>query len=476
MSSFLKHRRTEASGRATVLLLAACLTLLTVNAYGKTAPTNSARSLAAAISRKPIARIARKLAHEVGAARWNVRQAQRALVHRTATLKRCAHAHHRHAGGCRPARHAVHAAAHRLARARRRLAALSRMAAHARRAARQSSVNRGSGANSTTSQAAGSTAHGGPGVFEMGAVVGSAQLWELSWLQQLGAHTARMEFPIDTPVSVLEPVVEGYAKAGIQPLLLAGFNGHIPSQAETQNLARWALAFGPGGSFWRSRSLPAGAAVANIEFGNETNNPYQFGETSETWYEDPSFIQRAEEYARRLKSAQIAIAQSGAPVGLLGIADQYGGHRTWVEAMFRAVPDLGQRVSGWTVHPYGREWRTPIDNLIAGTQAHGAPSNIPIYVTEWGLASDNGRCLSNNFGWNPCMTYAEAAGALDSTVTAMRARYGSRLRAFYLFQARDQQPSGASTNREYYFGALQSNHGTKGAYTAEVQSLLAANP
>lgn len=472
MSRFLTHQRPNSGWRAAVLLLTACLALLTVNAYGKTPSTADTRAFTAASTREPLAKIARTLAHDVSGARWSMRRAERLLVRRTAALQRCARAHRKHPGRCHSARHAVHIAAQSLARAKRRLARLSRMAARAKRAATQSSLATEAAPSQTNSQA--STAGQG-GAFEMGAVVGSAQLFELPWLEALGAHSARMEFPINTPVSTLEPVVEDYAKAGIRPLLLAGFNGRVPSEAETQNLARWALAFGPGGSFWKGKSLPASAAVTNIEFGNETNNPYQFGETSETWYEEPSFIQRAEEYARRLKSAQIAIAQSGAPVGLLGIADQYGGHKTWVEAMFRAVPDLGQRVSGWTVHPYGRDWRTPIDNLISDTQAEGSPS-LPIYVTEWGLSTDNGRCLSDNFGWNPCMTYEEAANTLASTVSAMRAQYGSRLRAFYLFQARDQQPSGASTNRESYFGALQSSRATKGAYTAEVQSLLATNP
>jgi hypothetical protein len=476
MPRFLTHLHPSASRRAVVLLLTACLMVFTVDAYAKTPSGSRAHAIAAA-SHQRLARIARTLAHEVNNAHWNVRHAGRTLARKRASLKRCVHAHPNHsARRCRAARHAVHTASRRLAHAKQHLTHISRMATRAQRAASQSSFAPGASTTSSGSRtAAGLAGQGGAGTFEMGAVVGSAQLFELPWLQALGAHTARMEFPIDTPVSVLEPVVEGYARAGIRPLLLAGFNARIPSEAEAQNLANWALAFGPGGTFWQGKGLSPATAVTNIEFGNETNNPYQYGETSETWYEDPGFIQRAEAYARRLRSAQIAIAQSGAPVGLLGIADQYGGHKTWVEAMFRAVPDLGQRVSGWTVHPYGREWRNPIDNLIAGTQAHGAPSTVPIYVTEWGLSTDNGRCLSNNFGWNPCMTYEEAASTLASTVSAMRAQYGSRLRAFYLFQARDQQPSGASTDRESYFGALQSNRAAKGAYTAEVQSLLATN-
>jgi hypothetical protein len=480
MSISLEHLRTGQGRRPTVLLLTACLLLLlTVDASAKVPPPPSAAARATTATTRshgPVAESARTLARALGAAHWNVRQAERVLARRTRSLQRCLRAHPRRPGRCRSTRRGAHAAAGRLAHAKRLLSEVSALAARARRAATQASAGQAGSPSSTGSHtSAASTAQGGA-TFEMGAVVGSAQLYELPWLEALGARTARMEFPIDTPVSVLAPVVEGYAKAGIRPLLLASFQARIPSEAETQNLANWAVAFGSGGTFWKGKSLPANTAVSEIEFGNETNNPYQFSETSETWYEQPSFIQRAEEYARRLKSAQIAIAQSGANVGLLGIADQYGGHTSWVQAMFRAVPDLGQRVAGWTVHPYGQSWRTPIDNLIAGTQAHGAPSGLPIYVTEWGLSTDNGRCLSDNFGWNPCMTYEEAASTLAANVSAMRARYGNRLRAFYLFQARDQQPSGASSNREFYFGALQSNRAAKGAYTAEVQSLLAANP
>jgi hypothetical protein len=159
-----------------------------------------------------------------------------------------------------------------------------------------------------------------PGGFELGAVVGSAELWELPWLQALGARTARLEFDVNTPASQLAPVIEGYARAGIHPLLLAGFTGRMPSSEEARNVAGWAAAYGPGGTFWRGRSFPAGTAVTDIEFGNETNNPWQFGDDSERWWEDPGFIQRAEEYARRVRDARAAIASTGASVGLLAIA------------------------------------------------------------------------------------------------------------------------------------------------------------
>ena len=317
------------------------------------------------------------------------------------------------------------------------------------------------------------------GPFEMGVVAGSAIAYELPFIQQLGAHTARMEFSIGTPVSQMESIVGAYAQAGIRPLLLAGFEGSMPSTAEARNLASWAAAFGPNGTFWQGKNDPAGTAVTDIEFGNETSYSYQYPETSSAsnWYALPSYAARAQTYALRFKDAETAIEAANPSVGLLAQADDGGsGTPTWVKNMFAAVPDLASRVAGWTVHPYGPDWESTINRLVSSTQAAGAPSTIPIYATEWGLSSDNGRCVEENFGFNKCMSYSEAASTLASNIAAMRARYGSRLRDVYLFQARDQQSTGTSTEREGYCGALQTNQATKGAYTTAVESLLTSNP
>jgi len=317
------------------------------------------------------------------------------------------------------------------------------------------------------------------GPFEMGVVAGSAIEYELPYIQELGAHTARMEFSINTPVSQMESIVGAYAQAGVRPLLLAGFEGRIPSTPEAQNLASWAAAFGPGGTFWQGKNYPASAAVTDIEFGNETSYSYQFSDTSSAsnWYALPSYVARAQNYALRFKDAETAIQASNPNVGLLAQADDGGsGTPTWVNNMFAAVPDLASRVAGWTVHPYGPQWEATINRLVSSTKAAGAPSTIPIYATEFGISSDNGRCLQENFGFNKCMTYSEAASTLESSISAMRAKYGSRLRDVYLFQARDQQATGSSTEREAYCGALQTNQATKGAYTTAVESLLTSNP
>jgi hypothetical protein len=309
------------------------------------------------------------------------------------------------------------------------------------------------------------------GTFQMGIVSGSDALYELPFIQQLGAHTARIGFAIGTPASQMEPIIAAFARAGVRPLLLALFDGTLPSPAEAQNLASWAARFGPDGTFWQGQSYPAGSGVADIEFGNETSLDYQYSDNSQAGY-----AERARTYAQRFAESATAIRAVAPSVGLLAQGDSGGDGPEWANQMFKAVPNLGQLVAGWTIHPYGPEWQSRIDNLISTTQADGAPSTIPIYITEWGLDTDNGRCLEFNFGWNKCMTYSEAAGTLTATVSGMRARYGGRLAGFYLYQAHDQKPTGTSTELEAYFGAVASNGAAKGVYTPVVESLLSANP
>lgn len=305
------------------------------------------------------------------------------------------------------------------------------------------------------------------GNLEIGINSGSAVLWDLPYMEKLGAHTARIEFGIGATVSELAPTVEAYVKAGVKPLLLAGFTGRVPSDAEARNLATWAAAFGPDGSAWKGQAEPA--AVTNIEFGNETSYGYQFSASEDT---KAGYAARAQAYALAFKEAHTAIQATGVKVGLLAQGDLGNAGAAWVENMFKAVPELGEIAAGWTVHPYGPKWEATINSVLAATSAAGAPSSVPIYVTEWGLSSDNGACLTENYGWNTCMTYSEAATVLGTTLTEMRAKYGSRLGGFYVFQANDQQPAGATNNREGYFGALQLDGEQKGAYTTEVESLL----
>ncbi len=72
------------------------------------------------------------------------------------------------------------------------------------------------------------------------------------------------------------------------------------------------------------------------------------------------------------------------------------------------------------------------------------------------------------------MSYQEAAEVLNRSVSEMRQTLSGRLGLFLLYDVRDQQAAGATNNREAYFGALQHETGTKGAFTEAVKALLSS--
>jgi len=307
------------------------------------------------------------------------------------------------------------------------------------------------------------------GSFQMGLTAGTAHQYEISFLKAMGARTARLDFDINKSAANMASDIEAYAKAGIRPVLLATFYGRIPSTTEAQNLATWAAAYGPGGTFWQGKSYPTSVMPTEIEFGNETSYSYQWSDNSMGTY-----AARAQSYAQRAKDAAVAITAANRNVGLLAIGDNAVNQSSWMTNMLKAVPNLADLVNGWTIHPYGPTWATRIDSTINSAKTGGA-RDLPIWVTEWGLSTDNGNCLSDNYGFNKCMTYDEAASTVHSALAGMQSRYGSRLGAFFLYQAHDQYATGTRTGREAYFGAQQSNGAAKGAYTAQVKSELAAN-
>jgi hypothetical protein len=311
------------------------------------------------------------------------------------------------------------------------------------------------------------------GSYQLGIVSDADAGSRAARIAALGARIVRFEFSIDATPDELAPVIRRFARRGIRVLPLAGFQGRVPTTAEARNLATWARAFGPSGTFWRHRAGPE-LAIRDIEFGNETNQAFQFGGCGAGC---PSFTARAHAYALTLKAAQEAIdgPLGNARVGVLAIGDSAGtSSPDWVNGMFDAVPDLAQRIAGWTAHPYGPRpgWQPMLDQLVSQTAARGAPATLPIFITEIGIATDNGSCLDSDLGWSHCLTYAQAAASLKSTLAAIRARYGERIRAIFIYQALDQRLPGADAEHEHYFGVLTANGGRKGAYTAMVRSLL----
>ncbi len=296
--------------------------------------------------------------------------------------------------------------------------------------------------------------------------------WDLNWdvpaAAKLGAKLVRIDMSIEDTPQEIETIIGAYAEKGIRVVPLADFHASMPTPTEAQDLGSWAKTFGPGGSYWKGRS-DGQFAVHSIEFGNETSYSYQYKNDTPEGY-----ATRAQTYALRFKEAALAIRAEDPGVGLLAQGDSGNAGPLWVENMFKAVPNLGELVAGWTIHPYGPTWRHRLEEVIDETAAQGAPSTIPIDITEWGISTDNGQCVTENFGWNKCMTYQEAGEALTRSVREMHEMLGSRFGMFLLYKDRDQQQPGATDEREAYFGALGEELQPKGPFTTATEEVLAS--
>lgn len=288
----------------------------------------------------------------------------------------------------------------------------------------------------------------------------------------LGADVMRVEFIYGTAVGAMEATFDYYADRGIRILLLAG-GGVSPTQADAENMGNWAQHFGPGGDFWVARGTDGELAVQHIEWGNEISYSYRSGTRG-----SPGYVAIAANYATRFQQAYNDITATGKNVGLLCIADADGSdNASWVNTLFNTVPSIASLVAarggGWTCHTYGPTYPTRLATTASAVANRGAPASIPIDVTEIGVSTDNGRALSDNYGWPVNLTYAQAATTLGNQVTAMRSGpQGSRIRHLMVYQTRDQAATGAITGREGYFGGLQNNLAAKGVYTTQVQTIL----
>jgi hypothetical protein len=311
-------------------------------------------------------------------------------------------------------------------------------------------------------------APGAPG-FTVGTVSGPAPAWEAGLMPSLHPRMVRFEQSIDTPASKLAENVGGMAARGTEVIIMASFYGRVPSTSEAQNLASWAKAYGPGGTYWKDH--PGGQyAVRYIEFGNETNQSYQFNCGPGC----SGYKARAQQYALRARDAAQAINAANPNTKLLAIGEDANCNCSdWVDGMFSAVPDLNKWIGGWTLHPYGPKQRYgPILNqLVKDTTKHG-DTTLPFFATEYGISTDNGRCVNKNYEWPLCLSYAQAGANLVAAINDMHATY-PRLRAIMIYNQRDGAKSGSTSSYEGYFGAMQNGGAPKGAYTTAVQSLLA---
>jgi hypothetical protein len=309
---------------------------------------------------------------------------------------------------------------------------------------------------------------GAPG-FTVGTVSGPAPNWEAGLMPSLHPRMVRFEQSIDTPASKLAENVGGMAARGTEVIVMASFYGRVPSTSEAQGLASWAKAYGPGGTYWTNH--PGGQyAMRYIEFGNETNQSYQFNCGPGC----SGYKARAQQYALRARDAAQAIQAANPNVKLLAIGEDANCDCSdWVDGMFSAVPDLNKWIGGWSLHPYGPKQRYgPILNqLVKDTTKHG-DTTLPFFATEYGISTDNGRCVNKNYEWPLCLSYAQAGANLTAAIDDMHATY-PRLRAIFVYNQRNGGASGSGSDYENFFGVMQNNGAPKGAYTSAVQALLA---
>jgi hypothetical protein len=257
-----------------------------------------------------------------------------------------------------------------------------------------------------------------------------------------GAKLVRVEFSIDAGPEGLERLQAKLPGVIIQPLI--GFPGRLPSPVE-MNLNRFAV---PG--------------VHLVEFGNETN--YQI---PCTFTNGKSYGERAAEAIKALQPKGVGLLVQGSDAGTRSIE--------WLSGVFAGLNGL--LPAGWTIHPYpggvdaqaADGWGLPMmERLIAGLEAHG-DKTVPIYATEWGIPTDNGRTLSDGKHY----TFAEAALMTTQHVGALRSAAKGRLAQLVVYCGHDLATTGLTTDREEYFGVTTIAGGRKGAYTPAVTALLA---
>jgi hypothetical protein len=272
----------------------------------------------------------------------------------------------------------------------------------------------------------------------------------------------RDEFSIDTNLDDVAKVVDAAAanKVRLQPLI--GWENGQPAPDLT-GLAQWAKTFGPGGTHWAGKS--DAYAITDIELGNENAFSYKSGDADSSGY-----TQLAEAYGTRALAAAKAIdAANPAVKVLLELDSGDTDNDTWITGVMKTGgTELTTLMRGPTIHPYGPDWQQKVDQDRKLLLDHGVDK--PFYLTEWGISTDNGDNIGDNYGYPTTLTYDAAGAALTTAVTEMAAMPDA-IAQLLIYQLGDQQDPGRG-EREFYFGVLNSSGGDKGGYTAAIRAAI----
>lgn len=284
--------------------------------------------------------------------------------------------------------------------------------------------------------------------------------------QSLGVHLSRSyDHGPSAPVSEIQNTCQTYQSRGVRPFILCNWS----SALTPGNIAQWAAAVGPGGSWYQAHPEWASMAVQHIEMGNEWFYNYRGGINQA----------KCQAYATAFRDTALAVRAANPHVGLLFMTDidnqGTSAYNNMIDWFYQAVPNIHDYMAGITFHTYGPPSSSNVfpkmTDILNRMASHGAPNTIKIWITEDGISSDNGRALTDNYGWPVNMTYAQAGAGLRQKLSALLAHsvVGPRLAVWTNYQAHDQQPSGSGNNRESFFGVVQSNQAAKGDMTQSVR-------
>ena len=302
---------------------------------------------------------------------------------------------------------------------------------------------------------------GAPARLQMGVV--AAVPGQLRDVRALGGRVVRAEYTIATPLEEITAAVRAAAAEGIRLQPLVGWPDGTPAPDLTP-LAEWARVLGPGGTLWANGSDEF--AITEIELGNENSFSYKSGDVRKDEYRD-----LAAAYGRAARDAAVAINAANPRVGVLvelesGDTDS----PRWVDGVLsHGGDDLVRLMRAPVIHAYGPDWQQEIEADRARLATWGV--HIPYWMTEWGIATDNGNALTDNYGFPTDLSYDQAGALLRSNLGAMASR-PDLLRQVLLYQLLDQRPHGATSDREGYFGLLPQNAPDKGAYTAAARDAM----
>jgi hypothetical protein len=270
----------------------------------------------------------------------------------------------------------------------------------------------------------------------------------------------RLEFSANADIG---PAVEAASAAGVRLQPLVGWaNGSPPPDLTV--LAGWAAKYGPGGSYWAGKS--DAYAITDIELGNENSFTYKSGEANSAKYGD-----LATQYGSAAVKAAHAVTAANPKVGVLvELDDGNTGSSTWIDnTLVAGGPDLIALMHGPVIHAYGPAWQTHVSRDVGFLRAKGVTQ--PYYMTEWGISTDNGTQLYDNYGFPKNLTYDAAASLLTANVEKM-AQDTAAIHQVLIYKVNDDGQSSASGDREDYFGLKRTDGSSKGSLTAAATALF----